>query len=183
MRRRWWRSAPAAFAVALLVAVLVTGGQGYLYYAQRTPAAALAARVGESVTLAGTQVSVRSIAVAATMPDTDAGDPPVTGPAGSVLVLVTWQQTILDDTVPLDAHFCDATLVADDGTVWTDDLDYTYDLRRPQRLTCSGTDDAPLARNVPVTVGESYVIPAGYGSRVTWRLSWDDDAHVVVFSP
>lgn len=100
-----------------------------------------------------------------------------------MLVLVTWEQTILDPALPLDAHFCDATLVADDGTVWTDDTDYSYGIQRPEALTCSGTDDAPLAREVPRTVGESYVIPAAYGSRLRWRLSWDEDRHVVLVTP
>lgn len=183
MRRGWWRSAPAAFVVALLLAVLVTGGQGYLYHSRRTPGAAVAARVGESVTLGGTRVLVRSITAAPELPAADAGDPPVTGPSGSVLVLVTWEQTILDPALPLDAHFCDATLVADDGTVWTDDLDHTFGIRRPKALTCSGSDDAPLALGVPSTVGECYVIPAGYASRVRWRLSWDEDRHVAEFAP
>ncbi len=183
MRRPRWRLGPAAFGLALLLALLVTAGQGYLYYARRTPAAAVETRVGESVTLGGTQILVRSIAVAPTMPAEDAGDPPAEGPPGSVLVLVTFEQTIVDARVPLDAHFCDATLVADDGTVWTSDTNYTYGILRPKALSCSGTDDAPLVRNVTLTVGQSYVVPAAYGSRLGWRLSWDEDRYVLLVAP
>lgn len=183
MRRRWWRSAPAAFGLALLLAVGVTGSQGYLYHARRTPAAALSARVGQSVSVGGLAITVDAITVAPELPSEDAGDPPAKGPAGSVLVLVTWQQTVLDPAVPLDSLFCDATLVADDGTVWDDETEFTYGVRRPKALTCAGTDDAPLVRDEPRAIGKSYVIPAAYASRVRWRLSWDDDHHVVVVSP
>jgi len=177
-----WRSPRLAFAVALLLALLVTGGEGYLYHARYTPASGPRARVGETVTLAGTTIEVRSITVARELPVADAGDPPAKGPAGSVLVLVTWVQT-LDETVDVEDHFCDAALVADDGTTWADELDYTYDLRRPKSLTCASTDDAPMVAGKPATIGESYVIPASYASRVRWRLSLDDDRHVVEFVP
>jgi hypothetical protein len=182
-RWRRWRSAPVAFAAALLLALLVTGGQGWLYLDRRSPHPAVPAAVGQVVTLGGTEVEVRSFAVAPELPAAEAGDPPVRGPEGSVLVLVTWVHTVVDPSVDLPEHLCESTLVADDGTVWTYDSEVTYGIRRPEALVCSDSEDHPLRVGEPRRIGTSYVIPASYASSVHWRLSMDGDREVAEFRP
>ena len=125
----------ATVAAAVLLALLAAGQQGVTAYRDRSPAIAVSARGNEPVTLGNTQVAVRSFTVAPTLPAQDATDPPVRGPEGSVLVLVVWTQ-VVGPGVKIDEHFCDSSLVADDGTVWPKDSDYTYAVRRPDALTC-----------------------------------------------
>jgi len=179
---RGWRSPPLAFAAALLLALLVTGGQGYLYQARRSTGRPAVARVGQTVAVGGAQVVVRSIQEAAELPAQDAGSPPVHGPPGSLLVLVTWEQTVVDPAVDLGARYCDTALVADDGTTWDEESDAVTGVRRPAALTCSGSDDRPLVRGEPQEVGQLYLIPAAYGPRVRWRLSVVDHGPAVEFA-
>ncbi len=71
-----------------------------------------------------------------------------------MLVLVVYEQQV-DATVDVADHFCDDSLVADDGTTWTDDGDLGYAVRRPAALTCSDSDDQPLRAGVAREVGAS----------------------------
>lgn len=171
------------FLLALVCALLAAGGQGYLSYADRTPAAALQARVGTELQLDGTRLTVRSFTVAPGLPaaDPDRPDGPVVrGPAGSVLVLVVYEQQV-DATVDVTGHFCDASLVADDGTTWGEDGDLGYALRRPEALTCADSDDQPLRAGALREIGASYLIPARYADQVRWRLEVQPGARAVEF--
>ncbi len=168
----------ATVAAAVLLALLAAGQQGVTAYRDRSPAVAVSARGNEPVTLGNTQVAVRSFTVAPTLPAQDATDPPVRGPEGSVLVLVVWTQ-VVGPGVKIDEHFCDSSLVADDGTVWPKDSDYTYAVRRPDALTCGHSDSRPLVVGQPREIGDSFVIPARYADQVRWRMSFDDGRQAV----
>lgn len=172
------RRAPSAvvFAATLVGALLATGFQGLTYYRDHTPAPAVQARVGEPVQLGGTRLAVQSFTVAPQLPPDDpkqTGKPPVRGPAGSLLVLIVYTQQV-DATVNPDGHVCDASLVADDGTIWEEDDDFGYQLSRPVALSCGSTDDQPLEVGAIREIGASYLIPARYADQVRWRLSVPD---------
>jgi hypothetical protein len=171
----------ATFATALLLALLAAAAQGVLYYRDRTPGRAVTAQVGQQVELAGTRLRVQSFTVAASLPNEDPTEPAVAGPPGSLLVLVVWTQQVFDPGVKLDVHRCQTSLVADDGTIWHDDSDLTYGLRRPKALTCGDSDDFPLVLGRERQLGSSYVIPARYAESVRWRLSLDEEQQVVEF--
>ncbi|MET0693723.1 MAG: hypothetical protein ABWY56_07320 [Propionibacteriaceae bacterium] len=169
----------AAFAVALLLALLAALAQGLTYYRDRTPAEPILAEVGQTVALGGTRQTVRSITVAPTLPNADRAEPPVRGPDGSLLVLVVWAQEVVDPAVKLDEHNCDTTLIADDGTIWHPDGDFSYSVARPEALTCGNTDDFPLVLGRVREIGSSYVIPARYADQISWQLAFDSGKQVL----
>lgn len=176
------RSAPAAFAVALLLALAAAGTQGVVLHRDRVPAAGRPAGVGEAVQLGGAEVVVRSITVAPALPAAEAGDPAVRGPAGSVLVLVVFTQRV-DATVDRATHTCTSSLVADDGSVWETDDTVGYALRRPEALICGDTTSTPLRPGALREIGASFLIPQRYAGQVRWRLSLDDDRYLVEVRP
>jgi hypothetical protein len=162
-----WRSPRAGFAAALLLALAAAGAQGVLSTRDETPPVTSTARVGEAAVLGGTTVVVDAVT-------TEAGDPDVAGPAGSVLVLVVFTQRV-DATVDLERHFCTSTLVADDGSVWDTDDELGYRLRRPEASTCGDDTSDPIRPGEPRQIGASFLIPARYADQVRWRLSLEDD--------
>ena len=168
-----------AFGAALLLALLAALAQGLTYYRDRAPADPVAAVVGQPVELGGTRQQVTSFTVAATLPNEDPTEPPVHGPPGSRMVLVVWTQQVLDPAIKLDEHSCETTLVADDGTVWQPDGDFSYALARPVALTCGDSDDVPLVRGRVREIGSSYVIPARYADRIQWQLALDSGRRVL----
>lgn len=173
-RRPWLRSPGIGLVLALVLAVVAAGFQGSVYERARVSSVqAQQARIGETVTLDGTEIVVTSVTVAPALPAAEAEDPPVGGPAGSVLVLVVFTQ-LVDSSVDRTTRTCSSTLVADDGTVWETDDDYGYRLRRPAELICGDTESSPLQPGVLREIGVSYLIPARYADRVRWRLSMDD---------
>ncbi|HEY5822698.1 MAG TPA: hypothetical protein VIT20_12020 [Propionibacteriaceae bacterium] len=184
MRRPSWRrpSSRTAFLVALVIALLAASAQGLIYYRDRRPALATHAGVGQPVDLDGTRLQVRTFTVAAELPAQKADKPPVRGPAGSLLVLIVYEQQV-DAGVKIDEHFCDTSLVGDDGTIWQEDDTVGYQLRRPEALTCSDSDDQPLIPGVSREIGVSYLVPARYADQLSWRLSLDEDHQVVEFRP
>jgi len=169
-----WRSPRAGFAAALLLALVAAGTQGVLATRDATPPMTSTAGVGETAVLGGTSVVVDSLTTAAALPAAEAGAPDVTGPAGSVLVLVVFTQRV-DAGVDLERHFCTSTLVADDGSVWDTDDELGYRLRRPKASTCGDDPSDPLRSGEPRQIGASFLIPARYADQVRWRLSLDDD--------
>ena len=134
--------------------------------------------MGEPVVLGGTEVAATTITVAPALPAAEPGDADVRGPAGSVFVLVVFRHQV-DATVDRERHSCTSTLVADDGTVWEPDDVYGYRLRRPEAMTCGDSGSSPLRPGVERQIGASFLIPARYADQVRWRLSVDDDAHLV----
>ena len=173
------RRPAVAFAAALLLALLAALTQGLTYYRDRTPAEPVLAGVGQTVELDGTRQQVRSFSVAATLPNEDSSEPPVHGPPGSRMVLVVWTHQVVDPAIKLDEHSCDTSLVADDGTIWHEDGDFSYSVARPRALTCGDTDDSPLLLGRDREIGSSYVIPARYADRIQWQLELDSGHQVL----
>jgi hypothetical protein len=174
--------------VALLLALGGALGTGFYSYAKLTPAGPQhTLTIGESVEVHGVRYRLDSFTEAESLPGEKDDDPPVRGPAGSLIVLIVISQTIVDRTVRLDEHFCDATLVADLGagpaTVWKPESDVTFALRRPAALGCGDTSDNPLSYGVERPMGFSFVIPAAAAGAVSGRLSTDDDSVVIAFRP
>jgi len=157
--------------LAALVVALVSGWYPYAALAPAAPAATL--HLGESAELDGVRYRLDRFVVAPALPAQDADDPAVAGPAGSALVLVVVTQTVLDRSVHLDAHFCDATLT-DGSTVWETDSDVTSLAARPAALGCADSDTAPLRYDVPRETGFTFLVPATAGARVSGRLSVTD---------
>lgn len=171
-------SARVGFVVAVALALVAAGVQGTAYPRLGGSTVVQQAHVDETVALGGTEIIVTSITVAPELPAGEAGDPPVRGPASSVLVLVVFTQRI-DSTVDRETHTCSSTLVADDGTEWPYDDTYGYQLKRPDELICGETDSSPLVPGVRREIGASFLIPARYAEQVSWRLSVDDDRYLV----
>lgn len=168
-----------AFAVALLLALLAALAQGLTYYRDRTPVDPVLAAVGQTVEIGGTRQTVRSFTVATTLPNSDPAEPPVHGPDGSLLVLVVWVQQVVDPSVVLAEHSCDTRLVAEDGTRWHEDGDFSYALARPEALSCGDSKSFPLVLGRERAIGSSYVIPARYAEQISWQLSFDSGQHVL----
>ncbi len=161
-------------AAAVLAALAVAAVSGWYPYAKLAPAAPSATlRPGESAELDGVRYRLERFVVAPSLPADDPEDPPVPGPDGSALVLVVVSQTVLDRSVRLDEHYCDATLV-DGSTVWETDSDVTSLVARPAAFGCSDSDDAPLRYDVPRETGFTFLVPADAGSRVSGRLRVTD---------
>lgn len=173
MSRLRLRSSAAGFVVALVLALVAAGVQGTAYQREDRSTAVRQAYLNESMALGGTEIVVTSITVAPEMPAEEAGDPPVRGPAGSVLMLVVFTQRI-DASVDRETHTCSSTLVADDGTEWPYDDTYVYQLKRPEELICGETESTPLVPGVRREIGVSFLIPARYADQIHWRLSMDD---------
>ena len=177
--------------VGLLALVLAVGcalGTGYYPYLKRTPAQPQqTVSPGQSAEAHGVRYRLDSFTVAESLPAEEKDDPPVRGPAGSFIVLIVITQTVIDRSVRLDEHFCDATLVADGGggpaTVWKPESDVTFALRRPAALGCGDTSDNPLRYDEARPMGFSFVIPAAAVGAVSGRLSTDDDSVVIGFRP
>lgn len=182
MRRARWVG-----LVALLLAVGCAVGTGFYAYAKRTPARPQSILTpGQTVEAHGVRYRLDSFTVADSLPAEDKGDPPVRGPAGSVLVLIIVTQTVVDRAVRLDEHLCEATLMSDTGrpaTIWRPESDVTFALRRPEALGCGDSSSLPLAYDVPRPMGFSFVIPATAAGAVSGRLSSDDDSVLIALRP
>jgi len=159
-------------ATAAAAALLVAGVSGWYPYANLTPGRPVVTlRLGASAEVEGVRYRLDRFVVATTLPAEDPADPPVMGPAGSALVLVVVNQTVLDHSVRLDEHFCDMTLVDDDGTnEWWVDSDYTTLAARPAGYGCADTDDAPLRYDVAQDTGFSFAVPADAVGHLSARL-------------
>lgn len=169
------RFAAVAGAIALLVA-LATGAHAYLALEPLGPDAT--AGPGRTVTVAGVDYRLDRFAVGTRFAPDEAGDDPVRAPTGTEIVLVTFTRTVHDRRSPLDEQFCDVSLRAGDD-VWQTDDTVTYGIARPRRLTCSATDDAPLAYDEPARIGVAFLVPAGKADRAVLRIEVDGGDHVV----
>jgi hypothetical protein len=149
-------------ATAAAAALLVAGVSGWYPYANLTPGRPVVTlRLGASAEVEGVRYRLDRFVVAPTLPPEDPKDPPVVGPAGSALVLVVVEQTVLDRSVRLDEHFCDTSLVDDEGTnEWPVDSDFTSQIARPPSYGCSDSDRNPLRYDVPRDTGFSFAVPA-----------------------
>lgn len=176
------RSPVTGFLVALVLAMTAAVTQGVVYQGEAGPGNAQSARIGESLSLGGTRIVVDSITVAPELPAAEAGEGPVAGPAGSVLVLVVFTQ-VVDASVDRETHTCSSTLVADDQTEWPTDDGYGYRLRRPEGLVCGDTDSSPLVSGQAREIGVSYLVPARYADQLRWRLSVDGGRYLVEVRP
>ena len=158
-------------ATAAAAALLVAGVSGWYPYANLTPGRPVATlRLGASAEVEGVRYRLDRFVVAPTLPPEDPKDPPVVGPAGSVLVLVVVEQTVLDRSVRIDEHFCDTTLVDDGTNEWPVDSDFTSLIARPASHGCADTDDAPLRYDVPQDTGFSFAVPADAVGHLSARL-------------
>lgn len=170
--------------IALVVAIGCALGTGFFAYAQLTPARPQHVLTpGQSVEVDGVRFRLDSFSVAETLPAQEAADPPVRGPAGTMIVLVVVSQTVTSRSVRLDEHFCDVTLVAEPSgarsPVWKPETDFTYGLRRPTALGCGDTSSNPLAYDLERPMGFSFVVPATAAGDVAGELSTDDGRTVI----
>ena len=156
------RGAHVLAASGATAALVVAGVTGWYPYAKLTPGASAASlRPGETAELDGVRYQLDRFVVAASLPAEDPKDPPVQGPPGSAVVLVVVNQTVLDRSIELEEHFCDTTLVDDAGTtVWQTDSDFTSLAARPAAYGCAGGGDVPLAYDVPLPIGFTFVVPS-----------------------
>jgi hypothetical protein len=170
--------------LAALAALLVAAGTGWYPYARLSPAAADATvRPGESAQLGGVRYRLDAFTVASSLPAEQRGDPPVTGPPGSVLVLVVIRQTVLDHGLRLDELTCDTTLTDDAGTVWQTDSDFTSSLARPAAYGCGDTPSNPLRHDVERATGFSFVVPADRVGHLSARLQVGGGGPTLVLRP
>ncbi len=184
-----WASRRRAIAVAALAAALLCAiGTGYYPYARLRPGAVEAhLHVGQNAELAGVRYRLDAFDVAPALPAEDPADPPVSGPAGSVLVLVVVSQTVLSQQVGLDTHTCEVTVEAEPGsasaTRWRTESDVTALIRRPPAYGCGDTPSNPLAYGVPRAMGFSFVIPADRAGAVLARLQVGDHGPALALRP
>jgi len=159
-------------ATAAAAALIVAGLTGWYPYANLTPGRPAATlQPGASAEVEGVRYRLDRFVVATSLPAEDPKDPPVVGPAGSALVLVVVNQTVLDRSVRLDEHLCDMTLVDDDGAnEWWVDSDYTTLAARPAGYGCADSDEAPLRYGVGQDTGFSFAVPADAVGHLSARL-------------
>ena len=160
-------------AGALAAAIAVAGVTGWYPYAALTPdAPSVTLRPGQQAELAGARYSLEEFVVDRSLPADDPKDPPVTGPAGSTLVLVVVGQTVLDPSVDLETRVCTATLTdGTGGTVWQTDSDVTSLVARPAAYGCDDSDSAPLRYGEARRTGFSFVVPTSAAGHLSARLA------------
>lgn len=170
--------------LAALAALLVAAATGWYPYAKLSPAAADATvRPGETVQLEGVRYRLDAFTVAPSLPAEQHGDPAVSGPDGSVLVLVVLSETVLDHTVGLDDLTCDATLTDDAGSTWSTDSDFTSQLARPAAYGCADTPSHPLRYDVERATGFSFVVPADRAGHLAARLQLGEGGPTLLLRP
>ncbi|SEQ39554.1 hypothetical protein [Microlunatus flavus] len=179
-----WSGGLRLAVVGGAAALVVAGVTGWYPYAQLSPhVPAVTLRPGAEAELAGVRYRLERFEVAPTLPAKDPKDPPAQGPPGSLLVLVVVSQTVLDRSVALDEHYCDATLTEDDGaTVWQTDSDFTTLAARPASFGCAGTEESPLRYDVAHETGFSFVVPAAAAGHLSARMAVRDGP-TVAFEP
>ena len=171
-------------ALAALVALLVAGATGWYPYAKLSPAAADATlRPGDSAEVGGVRYRLDTFSVAPSLPAEERGDPAVSGPAGSVLVLVVVSETVLDHGLALDELTCEATLTDDAGTVWRTDSDFTSALARPAAYGCGDTSSSPLRHDVERPAGFSFVVPTDRVGHLAARLQLGGEGPTLLLRP
>ncbi len=162
--------------VALVVAIAVAIGVGLISFRRQDISAqslpTRSAGPGEDVLVAGFGYRLEQFSVAASLPADDADDPAVSGPNGSVIVLVVFTQTPTAGAT-LTGHGCRFSLRGADAT-WEPDSELIDPVRRPERRTCSNLDDDPLRVGRPQQIGVSFVIPAAAAGQLTFRLVIDE---------
>ncbi len=148
------------FLLALGLAVGTVGWQGLRRYefAQAPPGPVLPLSV--PIEKPGFSVLVTGVQRAASFPAQEAGDPPVTAPAGAEFVLVAFTSTLTSPTGTVDDALCDFYLVGPDGTRWSVGDDLSFAIRRPEALSCSGSGGADIAPGRPVHGAVSFLVPA-----------------------
>ena len=156
--RRW--PAVLVFVLALALAVGAVGWQGARRYAFADPTPGPVLPLTEPMVKPGLSVVVTGVRRAPSFPAQDAGDPPVTAPAGGEFVLVAFTAALTSPTATRDDALCDFYLIAPDGTRWSVESDLSYAIRRPAALSCSGSGGTDISPGHPVRGTVSFLVPA-----------------------
>lgn len=174
--RRW---GPCLLAV--LTALAVCGWQAAVTLHLRSDRIDAVVPVGRSVTMDGIELRQDSFVVAESLPGPRSDPDAVEHRArpGAVLVAVTVTVRVVDPGRDLETVFCGFDLVDGDRRWDTSSESFLVDL--PPALTCSGTDEQPLAHDEPLQVGALFEIPAEAADRVSLQVELATEESTIRF--
>ena len=177
-RRRWLPASCLAIAIALATA----GWQAWIYWSPRNPKPDVITPVGNQVGAHGATFRIDDVRVGREFPSAQ-GDATVTAPKRAVIVLVIMTTEIVDESLPGKDNLCETTLIDPAGRSWRTESDISFDLKRPEAVSCTGTLDRRIRPHRPLRVGFSFVIPADAADDFDIRLALPrDDAYLIEFT-
>lgn len=171
--------------VAVAFAIAVAGWQAGLHWASRNPTPVATLGIGESTQVGGSTYTFEGFETATSMPASVPEDGPVAAPDGAVLILLTFTTEIVDDGVDPETHFCEPTLVDEQGRQWRPDSTLGFSVERPAAFSCTGTAEDPIRIGEPLEVGYVFLVPASVVDDLTLELDLgvDDDDAVLALEP